>query len=98
MIDWRQSALDDLKRILEFNIKKYKDVTKAVDINATIRATANTLDQKSNLSTKGRTGMGEFERFVKIGRNKSEYFIVFDDDTKGNITILIIKHRLEQYP
>lgn len=98
MISWRRNATNDMVRIFDLNVVKYNDVDTAVHIYAAIRAVVQTLDQPMNGSRGGRLGNGEREKFVRIGNNKYEYFVVFDEPSPGNVEVVNIKHRLEQYP
>lgn len=97
MIGWKQTALDDIAFIQIVTAEK-SGFAAAQDADKRIYAAALSLDKPMNLSKPGRLGTGERERFVDLKNKKSEFFIVFEDDGQGNITILNVKHHLEQYP
>lgn len=97
MIDWAERAIEDMERIQ--NVTKEKSgLDAAVDADQKINAAANSLDKPMNLSRPRRTKKGVRERLVDLENKKNEFIIIFTDDGKQKITILNVKHHLEQYP
>lgn len=97
MIDWKEKALEDMDRIQEITNEK-SGVDAAEDATIRITSAANMLDKKMSGSRPGRLGIGEREKLVDIENKKAEFIIFYDDDKRGNITILAVKHHLEKTP
>lgn len=95
MIDWSQSALDDLNKIAEFiyNRSGFDEANIVVDL---IEATVSTIDQPMNLSRPGR--VDSTRELLITYKKKPQYIAVYEKDANDVHTVLVVKHTLQKYP
>ena len=95
MIQWTESALEDLDKIAEFVFERsgYDESEKVI---ALIEAHAETIVEPMNSSRRGR--VAKTRELLILYKKRSQYFVVFKKNTAGDFLILRVKHTLEQYP
>ena len=95
MIKWTVTAIEKMEQVLIVTTEK-SGIDAADEATIEIVKVANTLDQPMNLSRPRKSRKGARERLVDVGSKKNEFIIIFEDDGKGNIKILTVKHYLEK--